>query len=132
VDDSSLPVSYTASVVRHGRIYLKLNFSNRSFITMFSRTYYSNHMYYRIIFPPMPNVSETFFFIQVSLPKPMCYSFLLSSAIQTPTTGYRSSFQGIRQPGCEINHLLPTSSEVKSEWNYTSTVQGKLYILGTV
>ena len=132
MDDSSLLVSYTASVVRHGRIYLKLNFSNRSFITMFSRTYYSNHMYCRIIFPPMPNVSERFFFIQASLPKPMCYSFLLSTAVQTPTTGYRSSFPGIRRPGCEINHLLPASSEVKNEWNYTSAVQGKLYTLGTV
>jgi hypothetical protein len=126
--DSSFLVSYvyTTSVGRHGRTHPKLNFSNRCFITMFSRPYYPNHVHCRIIFP---SVSFSFRF-RYQCPCAILFSSM--SAIQTPTIGYRSSFPGIRRPGFEISHLLPTSAEVKNEWSYSSAVQGKLYILGTV
>jgi hypothetical protein len=128
VEDSSFLLSYvyTTSVGRHGRTYLKLNFSNRCFITMFSRPCYPNHVYCPIIFP---SVSFPFKFRYQS---PCAILFSSMPAVQTPTIGYRSSFPGIRRSGFEINHLLPTSAEVKNEWSYTSAVQGKLYILSKV
>jgi len=29
--------------------------------------------------------------------------------------------QGVKQPGCELNHPTPSSAKVKNEWNYTFT-----------
>ena len=115
IDDSSLLVSYTASVGQHSKTYLNLNLSNRSSITMFSRLYYSNYVYCRIMFPSMPNASKCFFFIQISLPKSMCYSFLLSVCQPDSYHWVPQFFPGIKRLGCEINHLLPTSAEVKNE-----------------
>jgi hypothetical protein len=35
--------------------------------------------------------------------------------------GYLGYFAGVKQPECEVNHLPPSSAEVKNEWNYTTT-----------
>jgi len=36
--------------------------------------------------------------------------------------GYQGSFVGrVKQPGREINHLPPSTVEVKNEWSYTSS-----------
>jgi hypothetical protein len=37
--------------------------------------------------------------------------------------GTRGSFPGVKQPGCEADHSLPSSAEVKNSWSYTSTPQ---------
>jgi len=50
--------------------------------------------------------------------------------------GIRSSFLGVKQPGCEFDHS-PFSVEVKNGWSYTSIsplyihkcVQGRFYLL---
>jgi hypothetical protein len=34
--------------------------------------------------------------------------------------GYGGSFPGIKRPGHSVDHPLPSSAEVKSEWSYTS------------
>jgi hypothetical protein len=35
--------------------------------------------------------------------------------------GYRCSFPGVKRPGREVNHLPPSSAEVKNVWSHTST-----------
>jgi hypothetical protein len=35
--------------------------------------------------------------------------------------GYWGSFPGVKRLENEVNHLLPSSAEVKDEWIYTST-----------
>jgi hypothetical protein len=30
---------------------------------------------------------------------------------------------GVKRPGCEADHSLPSSAEVKNAWSYTSTPQ---------
>jgi hypothetical protein len=37
--------------------------------------------------------------------------------------GTRYSFPGVKRPGPEADHSPPSSSEVKNEWNYSSTPQ---------
>jgi hypothetical protein len=35
--------------------------------------------------------------------------------------GTRIVSGGVKKPGCEVNHSLPSSPEVKDEWSHTST-----------
>jgi hypothetical protein len=35
-------------------------------------------------------------------------------------SSHRGSLPGVKRPGREVNHSLPSSAEVKNEWNYTS------------
>ena len=32
---------------------------------------------------------------------------------------YRSSLPGLKRPGCDVDHTLPSRAEVKNEWSYT-------------
>jgi hypothetical protein len=48
--------------------------------------------------------------------------FLLSNTPgQAPIQRVTGIFQRVKRPELEVDHLLPTSSEVKNEWSYTST-----------
>jgi len=59
-----------------------------------------------------------------------CSIFLFSIIVHTGScnppiilfSGYRISLPGLKRPGCDIDHTLPSSAEVKNGWNYTSTV----------
>ena len=47
--------------------------------------------------------------------------------------GYRVSFPVVKRPGSDIDHLPPSSAEVKNEWRYNSTPsiclhQGQIYL----
>ena len=39
---------------------------------------------------------------------------------------YRCSFPGVKRPGRKVYCLIPSSAEVKNEWNYTSTFTTRL------
>jgi len=40
---------------------------------------------------------------------------------------YRVSFLGVKHPGCEVNHLPPSSAKVKNERSYTPAESLFLY-----
>jgi len=42
--------------------------------------------------------------------------------IQPLLSGYRLSFPGVKRPERVVNHMPPSSAEVKKEWSYTSTL----------
>jgi hypothetical protein len=53
----------------------------------------------------------------------ICYTeigilYCMFSADNSKLTG--AIFCGLKQPGCEVNHLLPSSAEVKNDWSTTS------------
>jgi hypothetical protein len=37
------------------------------------------------------------------------------------SSGYWALSPGLKRPGCEADHSLPSSAEVKKKWSYTST-----------
>jgi hypothetical protein len=66
---------------------------------------------------------DTFFFLSKSPNRLWSLLFI----------GYRVSFPVVKRPGSDIDHLPPSSAEVKNEWRYNSTPpiclhQGQLYL----
>jgi len=43
--------------------------------------------------------------------------------------GYRESFPGGKAAGHEVDHLTPSTDEVKNEWNYTSSPPVCLHVV---
>jgi hypothetical protein len=39
---------------------------------------------------------------------------------QLPIQWVKGYFLGVKQPGCEVDHLSPYRTEVKNEWSYTA------------
>jgi len=36
--------------------------------------------------------------------------------------GEKDFFSGVKWPGCEVDHLLPSKPELKNAWSYTSSL----------
>ena len=53
--------------------------------------------------------------------KPEVSTVQTRSGVQLAPNGYRGSFPGVKWPGCEADHLHPSSVEVKNQWSYTPT-----------
>jgi hypothetical protein len=42
---------------------------------------------------------------------------------QHPVNGHQVYFPGLKRPGREVDHSVPSSAKVKNDWSYTCTAR---------